>query len=328
MPDPAVTGPPPHPGDGPADLAAPGPAADPGARPAARVVGRYAPSPTGDLHLGNLRTAAVAWALARGAGGGFIVRIEDIDRQRSRPEFEARQLEDLAAIGLDWDGEPVRQSQRGELYAEAVANLPTYPCFCSRKEIQEAASAPHAAPGAYPGTCRNLAPEERERRRAERAVLGLGPATRLRADVAEWTARDLLHGDVAGMVDDFVLRRADGAWAYNLAVVVDDAAQGVTQVTRGDDLLSSAPRQAHLAHLLGAPAPQYVHVPLVLNAAGRRLAKRDGAVTLRDVGPGAARRWICASLGLPDADVADLPGLLDAGSIPRDPVVFSPSLGP
>ncbi|WP_448851775.1 tRNA glutamyl-Q(34) synthetase GluQRS [Corynebacterium sp. 335C] len=288
------------------------------------VVGRYAPSPTGDLHLGNLRTAVAAWALARGAGGGFVVRVEDGDRQRSKPEFEARQLEDLAAVGLDWDGVPVRQSERSGLYEAAVAKLPTYPCFCSRKEIQEAASAPHAAPGAYPGTCRDLGPEERERRRAERAALGLGPATRLRAEVAEWTASDALHGEVAGMVDDFVLRRADGAWAYNLAVVVDDLEQGVTQVTRGDDLLSSAPRQAHLAHLLGGRAPEYVHVPLVLNEEGKRLAKRDGAVTLRDVTAGAARAWIAESLGFPGARVDELPDLLDPDNLPRDPVVFLP----
>lgn len=288
------------------------------------VTGRYAPSPTGHLHLGNLRTAVIAWAQARAAGGRFIVRIEDIDRQRSKPEFEEQQLADLAAVGIDWDGVPVRQSERPEVYAHAVAKLPTYPCFCSRREIQEAASAPHAPPGAYPGTCRDLTPRQRGEKAAKRAAAGMGPATRLRAEVAEWAARDLVHGEVIGMIDDFVLKRADGDWAYNLAVVADDAEQGVTHVTRGDDLLSSAPRQAHLAHLLGADAPVYLHVPLVVNAEGRRLTKRDGAVTLRDITAATAREWIMGSLGFAGADVPELPGLFDPETLPRDRVVFLP----
>lgn len=272
-------------------------AADTAARP---YVGRYAPSPTGHLHLGNLRTAAIAWARARAAGGRFLVRVEDIDRQRSRPEFEARQLADLAAIGLDWDGEPVRQSDRDSLYDDALRRLPTFPCFCSRKDIQrelaEMGGAPHGAPGAYPGTCRDLSEGERAERAAALAAEGRGPSLRLRADVREWRAWDALHGTIVDAVDDMVLRRADGMWAYNLAVVVDDADQGVTEIVRGDDLLSSAPRQGHLAHLLGVPEPTYAHVPLVVNAEGRRLAKRDGDVTLRDISAGEAKRWILDSL--------------------------------
>lgn len=302
-------------------------------------VGRYAPSPTGHLHLGNLRTATVAWARARAAGGRFLVRIEDIDRQRSRPEFEEQQLADLAAIGLDWDGEPVRQSERTRLYDDALARLPVFPCFCSRKDIQrelrEVGGAPHGVPGAYPGTCRDLGEGERARRAEEMAAQGRGPSLRLRAGVRRWRAFDALRGEVAGDVDDMVLRRSDGMWAYNLAVVVDDADQGVTEVVRGDDLLSSAPRQAYLAHLLGVRGPTYAHVPLVVNAEGRRLAKRDGDVTLRDISAARARAWILDSLrgGRGGAgagasvfddvdDIADLPEVFQLADIPRDPVVF------
>ncbi|MBV7294431.1 tRNA glutamyl-Q(34) synthetase GluQRS [Corynebacterium sp. TAE3-ERU12] len=286
------------------------------------ITGRYAPSPTGHLHVGNLRTAVLAWSLARSVGGGFVIRVEDIDRQRCRPEFEAQQLADLAAVGLEWDGVPVRQSERTERYVQALAALPTYRCYCSRREIQAAASAPHGAPGAYPGTCRNLDPEVAAVKAAERAEVGMEPAIRLRADVASWRVQDALHGEVTGAVDDVVLRRADGGWAYNLAVVVDDAEQGVTQVVRGDDLLSSAARQAYLADLLGYRAPEYVHVPLVLSQRGKRLAKRDGDVTLRDITAGAAQAWIMRSLGLPGVPVAELPDRLAIGDIPREPVIF------
>ena len=328
-------------------------------------VGRYAPSPTGHLHLANLRTAAIAWARARSVGGRFLVRVEDIDRQRSRPEFEEQQLADLAAVGVDWDGEPVRQSERDSLYDAALRRLPTFPCYCSRKDIQrelaEMGGAPHGAPGAYPGTCRNLTEAERSERAAALAAEGRGPSLRLRADVREWRAEDALHGTIVDAVDDMVLRRADGMWAYNLAVVVDDADQGVTEIVRGDDLVSSAPRQAHLAHLLGAPVPTYAHVPLVVGAEGRRLAKRDGDVTLRDISAAEARRWILDSLrggaggvgaggagaggaasvggasgaagvdgagaefaaGLADVDdIADLPEVFDLAAIPREQVVF------
>jgi glutamyl-tRNA synthetase len=255
------------------------PAATPG--PGA---GRYAPSPSGDLHLGNLRTALLAWALARRTGRAFHLRIEDLDRvQEGAAE---RQLADLAALGLDWDGEVVHQSQRGAEHAAAIAELQgrglVYECYCTRREILEAPSAPHAPPGAYPGTCRDLSPAEREAGRERMRRLRREPALRLRAEVDSWQVQDLWAGEVTGAVDDLVLRRGDGVVAYNLAVVVDDAAAGVDQVVRGDDLLSSAPRQSHLASLLGLPEPSYAHVPLTLNTAGARLAKRDGAVTLRD----------------------------------------------
>lgn len=247
------------------------------------MTGRYAPSPTGPLHLGNLRTALLAWLFARSAGSRFLLRVEDLDRGRVRAEHEAGQLADLRAIGVDWDGEPVRQSERSALYAAAIERLDTYPCFCTRAEIREAASAPHGAlpEGAYPGTCRELTAEER----AERERTGRPPALRVRA------------GDG---IDDFVVRRNDGAFAYNLAVVVDDAEQGVEQVVRGADLADTTPRQVWLAGALGVPVPDYRHVPLVLGPDGQRLAKRHGAVTLadRDESPERVRGLLAESVGL------------------------------
>ena len=254
--------------------------------------GRYAPSPSGDLHLGNLRTALLAWLYARSSGRRFLVRVEDIDTQRSSRESARRQLEDLATLGLDWDGEVIYQQDRYAAYEEALAQLPSYECYCSRKDIQEASRAPHAIPGQYPGTCRALGDDERAAKRAELAAQNRVPAIRLRADASSFTIHDALAGEYTGEVDDFILRRGGQPpadpnqgmdWAYNLAVVVDDAFQGVDQVVRGDDLLSSAPRQAYLAHLLGFPEPEFVHVPLVLNSEGVRLSKRDGAVTLRQL---------------------------------------------
>ena len=296
--------------------------------------GRFAPSPTGELHLGNLRTAAVAWLAARATGREFLMRVEDLDRGRSRPEHEARQLADLAAVGLDWDGEVVRQSERFELYEAAIERLladgHVYECFCTRREIraeiEAAPSAPHLPPDAYPGTCRDLSPH----RAAEIRASGRTPALRLRAEGVRIEFVDVLHADVSGGVDDFVLRRNDGTPAYNVAVVVDDAAQGVTQVVRGDDLLDSTPRQISLQRLLGYETPQYLHVPLVLNADGQRLAKRDGAVTLaalaeRGVTADSVVEWIAASLGLgvPGAAVS-LVGLVaefDPARLPRGPIV-------
>lgn len=295
--------------------------------------GRFAPSPTSDLHVGNLRTALLAWLFARHTGRSFLVRIEDLDvaRVAHDPAVAERQLADLRALGLDWDGDVVRQSDRTDAYAAAVAQLDidpgTYPCFCTRREIAEAASAPHdGPPGAYPGTCRDLTV-------AERAARGSGrpAALRVRGDGGTVTVVDQLAGPVAGTVDDFVLRRNDGAYAYNLAVVVDDLAQGIDQVVRGDDLLSSAPRQAWLARQLGARVPHYAHVPLVVNAAGRRLAKRDGAVTLADladcgVGPDAVRSVLAGSLGLAEpgepVTTASLLARFDPAELPRDPWVW------
>jgi glutamyl-tRNA synthetase len=279
--------------------------------------GRFAPSPTGTLHLGNLRTALLAWLFARSAGSGFLVRMEDLDTSRVRPGLADEQLADLAAIGIDWDGEVVYQSQRLDRYAEAIDALGdrVYECFCTRAEIREAASAPHGPlpEGAYPGTCLRLSAAELEAKRAS----GRPPALRIRADAVRVGFDDRLHGYTEGVVDDFVVRRNDGATAYNLAVVVDDAAQRIGEVVRGDDLLDSTPRQLFLARALGLPEPAYAHVPLVLGPDGQRLAKRHGDVTLREVDPAAARAWMLRSLGLRDASE------FDPAAIPREPTVFS-----
>ncbi|WP_084766694.1 tRNA glutamyl-Q(34) synthetase GluQRS [Leucobacter komagatae] len=251
--------------------------------------GRYAPSPSGDLHLGNLRTALVAWLFARSSGRRFLMRIEDLDRGRDAGAA-ASQLADLTAIGIDWDGEPVVQTERAEAHAAAIERLDSsglvYECTCTRKDILAAPTAPHGPPGAYPGTCRDLSETEREVARAR--IAPRLPALRLRVPAGESTLsfEDRLLGEVVGDIDDFVLRRGDGTVAYNLAVVVDDDAMGIDQIVRGDDLAPSTPRQILLQRLLGLrtpPALEYVHVPLVLGASGARLAKRDGAVTLGDL---------------------------------------------
>lgn len=300
------------------------------------AAGRYAPSPTSDLHVGNLRTAVLAWLFARSTGRDFLLRVEDLDTDRVRAAdgTEARQLTDLAALGLVFDGELVRQSDRHDAYAAAVTALGdrVYECYCTRREIAQAASAPHGEPDGfrpYPGTCRDLTERERaERRRTRR------PALRIRADDAWVAIADGLMGRVTGPVDDFVLRRGDGVWAYNLAVVVDDIAMGVDQVVRGDDLLSSAPRQAWLTEQLGGTVPAYAHVPLVVNPDGVRLAKRDGAVSLTDLaatGRDAAwvLRWIGESLGLSaEGEAVTLDLLLtrfDPDALPRTPTVFAHS---
>lgn len=278
--------------------------------------GRYAPSPSGDLHLGNLRTAILAWAMARRGGKPFYMRVEDLDRVR--PGAAERQLSDLQAMGLDWDVSPgsaaestegkeagvLYQSTRLAAYERAVQRLReaslVYECYCTRREIQEASSAPHGAPGAYPGTCRGLSEAQREERRAQRP-----PALRLRAERTSYTVHDDFYGPYTGLVDDFVLVRNDGTYAYNLTSVVDDAFVGVEQIVRGDDLLPSAPRQAYLAGLLGLPQPRYAHVPLALNEEGKRLAKRDGAVTLPQLQEAGVTipevlGWIAASIPVLD----------------------------
>ncbi|MFN8022604.1 MAG: tRNA glutamyl-Q(34) synthetase GluQRS [Acidimicrobiales bacterium] len=248
--------------------------------------GRFAPSPTGPLHLGNLRTALISWCAARGIGGRWLVRMEDLDPVTASREHARRQLEHLARMGMVPDGEVVTQSERFDLYRDAIERLRrdglVYSCYCTRREIREAAAAPHGdglPDGAYPGTCRELTDAERLTRERD----GRPSALRLRTDGERLAFDDLVLGRVEGVVDDVVLQRNDGVPAYNLAVVVDDALQGVTQVVRGDDLASSTPRQLHLQRLLGLPSPTYAHVPLVVGPDGRRLAKRHGAVTLDDL---------------------------------------------
>lgn len=285
----------------------------PAFQPAARTgAGRFAPSPTSELHLGNLRTALLAWLFARADGLDFVVRMEDLDRARVRAAGNVadHQLRDLAELGLDWDGPVIRQSARLDLYREALRCVERYECFCTRREIAEASSAPNDAQRAYPGTCSRLSPADRERLRTTRA-----PAWRARARGARSSVHDRFAGEFSAVVDDFVLLRNDATPAYNLAVVVDDAAQGITQVTRGNDLLASSPRQAWLAGELGVPVPTYAHVGLVRDASGRRLAKRDGDLTLAGMhelgmSTGQVFRVLCRSAGLPRC--ADPHELLDA----------------
>ena len=272
--------------------------------------GRYAPSPSGDLHFGNLRTAVLAWLFARQTGRNFYLRVEDIDSERSSAESAQRQIEDLQMLGLDFDPPVMYQHDRGDAYADALSRLDTYECYCTRRDIREAASAPHAQPGMYPGTCRDLTEEQRAFRRSELHAEGRLPAIRLRAHVKEWTVRDFYQGEYTGPVDDVILKRGGrvdqaqaGDWAYNLAVVVDDGYQGVDQVVRGDDLLFSAPAQAYLSDCLGLTVPVYIHVPLVVGPEGRRLAKRDGAVTLREMLRGGSATEIVSKIAESLGDV-------------------------
>lgn len=291
------------------------------------VTGRFAPSPTGELHVGNLRTFLLAWLFARSDEGTILLRFEDLDIATARTEHEAAQHRDLVALGLDWDGDPVRQSDRRDLYEDAIADLEraglTYRCWCSRREILEAAAAPHGPPGSYPGTCRDLGAVEI----AEREASGRPPALRLRTDHPTVTIHDTVCGEHSETVDDFVLRRGDGTPAYNLVVVIDDADQGVDQVVRADDLLSSTPRHAHLLDVLALPHPRWAHVPLVLGPDGVRLAKRHGSVTLQDrtrLGD-TPRRVVgrfAESLGLvpagTDCTPAELLDSFDPAAMPRD----------
>lgn len=299
--------------------------------------GRFAPSPTGSLHVGNLRTALLAWLFARSEGSRFLLRVEDLDPVASRDELVAEHLADLDALGLRHDGDVLRQSS-AEARARHDAALDRldsegrlYPCWCSRREVREAAQAAHRhlPEGAYPGTCRDLTDAERDERTARRG--DRVPSLRVRADGAVAVVVDRLHGERTAVVDDFVVRRGDGVPAYNLAVVVDDDHQGIEEVVRGDDLLDGTPRQAWLCDVLGVPRPAWAHVPLVLGPDGQRLAKRHGSVTraelaARGVDVPALLGWMGASLGLAaPAERVDADTLLarfDPGAVPRDPAVF------
>ena len=246
--------------------------------------------------------------------------------------MEEAQLADLRALGLDWDGPVVRQSERMELYEEAIAGLAEegllYPCYCTRAEIRAAVSAPHgiSASDRYPGTCRELTAAGR----ADREATGRPPALRVRSGDVRISFEDRLLGHFKEVVDDFVVRRNDGTPSYQLAVVVDDAAQGVGEVVRGADLADSTPRQILLSRLLRLPEPTYAHVPLVLGPDGRRLAKRHGAVALseQDGGPSEVRAWMARTLGL--SGVGEMPSLddlivrFDPDSLPHEPTFWSP----
>jgi glutamyl-tRNA synthetase len=301
------------------------------------VVGRYAPSPTGRLHLGNARTALLAWLSVRNAGGQFVLRVEDLDPQRSKPEHERQQLQDLRWLGLDWDEGPdvggphgpYRQSERSELYEAALARLHSYPCTCTRRELRETASAPHGAEPVYPGTCA-IKPSHPGR-----------PASlRWRVPSDEVCFTDRVLGErcqhVREEVGDFVLRRSDGAWAYQLAVVVDDAAMQVTEVLRGADLWESTPRQILLQRTLGYPTPAHAHVPLVVGPDGEKLNKRHGAPDLSalreaNVDPRLVIAALARSANLIDTAIdrvspSELVPIFDLAKLPREPGLLQLSM--
>ncbi len=252
-------------------------------------VGRLAPSPTGCLHLGNARSLLVAWLDAKALGGSIVLRIEDLDLPRAVPGADRQIVADLERLGLDWSnelGDEHYQSHRFDLYGAALDQLRErellYPCFCSRREIREAVSAPHGTTPRYPGTCRDLSEQDRQERWHKKS-----PAWRFRVEPSEpITFTDRLHGkqvhDLAAETGDFIVARSDGLPSYHLAVVYDDIAMGITEVVRGDDLLDATPRQLRLYEAFDAAIPRYTHIPLLLDAENQRLAKRFGAIPLAD----------------------------------------------
>lgn len=298
------------------------------------IVGRLAPSPTGHLHLGHARSFLVAWWHARARGGRIVLRIEDLDVERVKPGMIDATIEDLTWLGLDWDGAPIVQSEgRAHIDAAADALLArglAYPCTCTRKEVQAAASAPHAgdATTRYPGTCRG---RWRTLAEAERAT---GRSACLRFVVREGPVaiEDGIHGprtyDVAHDVGDFPIQRRAGSPAYQLAVVVDDARQGVTEIVRGDDLLESSARQALLQEALGLPRPRWWHLPLVVDEAGRRYAKRSDDIALahlRAIGtrPERVVGWVARRSGVasePEVKASEVLSRFAMERVPREPV--------
>ncbi len=294
------------------------------------LVGRFAPTPSGRMHLGNLFSALLAWLSVRAAGGQLVLRIEDLDRERCSDEAAQTLREDLRWLGLTWDWEAQPQSQRDAVYARYLDKLSglLYPCYCTRGDLK-AASAPHAADGKpiYAGTCRHLTPEERAKKTKP-------PCMRLIVPDEVIAVHDGLQGDYAENLlhdcGDFIVRRADGVFAYQLAVVVDDGENGVTQVVRGRDLLDSVPRQMYLQRLLGLPTPEYYHVPLLVAPEGRRLSKRDGdldlgALRLRHTAPEIIG-YLAHRAGLLERDIsisaAELVSEFDWGRVCREDIVI------
>ncbi len=242
-------------------------------------VGRFAPTPSGRMHLGNVFSALMAWASVRSQNGSLILRIEDLDIRAHNPQYTSLLLDDLQWLGLTWDKGPYYQSKRTELYREALSDLKQqgllYPCFCSRADLH-AAQAPHASDGTYvyAGTCRNLSQSEHKELSSHKI-----PATRIHVPNKIYAFEDKVYGstsqNLAESCGDFIVQRADGVFAYQLAVVVDDADMGITEVVRGSDLLSSTPRQLYLQDVLGLSHPTYAHLPLLVAPDGRRLSKRN-----------------------------------------------------
>ena len=271
-----------------------------------QVVGRFAPTPSGRMHLGNVFAALIAWVSVRSRGGEMVLRMEDLDTQRTSGEFAQVLREDLRWLGLDYDRETPPQSQRSEVYDKYFDILREkgllYPCFCTRSQLH-GVNAPHLSDGTYvyPGTCRELT-------EAERAAFQRKPAWRVTVPDRRWEINDLVQGEyslnLAMDCGDMVVRRADGVYVYQLAVTVDDGEAGVTEVVRGMDLLSSAPRQMYLQELFGFPHPAYGHVPMLLAPDGRRLSKRD-----RDLDLGELRKRVTAEKLI--GSLAHAAGLID-----------------
>ena len=267
-------------------------------------VGRFAPTPSGRMHLGNVFSALLAWLSVRSRGGRMILRMEDLDTQRTSAEFAETLREDLRWLGLDYDLETPAQSTRKQAYDRAFAALEArglvYPCYCTRSQLHSV-NAPHLSDGTYvyPGTCRSLT-------EAQRAAFTRPPAWRVMVDSREWVVQDRVQGEYRCVLSrdcgDMVVRRADGVYVYQLAVTVDDGEAGVTEVVRGMDLLSSAPRQMYLQELLGLPHPEYAHVPMLLAADGRRLSKRDRDLDLGELQkrmtPWQLTGWLAHAAGL------------------------------
>ena len=298
---------------------------------AQEVVGRFAPSPTGRMHAGNIFAALVAWLVAKSQNGRIVLRIEDLDVERSKPEFVDAAQRDFEALGLTWDDGPYFQQGRDEAYREAFLRLESrglvYPCYCTRADLH-AASAPHFGEKiVYPGTCRHLSEEERAEREAVRR-----PAFRLVAHDEDISFTDRVQGEfcqnLARECGDFLIRRSDGLFAYQLAVVVDDAAQGVTSVVRGVDLLTSTPQQIYLQRLLGLPEPEYAHVPLLVSSRDRRLSKRDHDAALDEMiarfkTPAGVIGHIAGVTGLaPTTDPATPEELLETFDVAKLPAMF------
>jgi glutamyl-tRNA synthetase len=312
------------------------------------IVGRLAPTPSGGLHLGNARTFLVAWLSARAAGGRVLLRIDDLDQARVKPGYVEQAIADLRWLGLDWDGEPLYQSRRSDAYVVALERLRAaglaYPCYCSRREIELASQAPHAGDEgpAYPGTCRYKTHHATDRKPVWRFACSRGaPSPRNPDTPAERRGYststpvefdDAVHGRCAFESDDFVIFRNDGVAAYQLATVVDDHHQSVTEVVRGDDLLRSTARQVLLYHALKLTPPRYLHVPLVLDDAGHRMAKRRDSTrlaALREAGVDAARviGALAASCGWAKPGEKLVPSELvarfDLAKLPHEPVRIS-----
>lgn len=276
-----------------------------------KPVGRFAPTPSGRMHLGNVFAALIAWLSVRSRDGEMVLRMEDLDTQRTSQDYAAQLREDLRWLGLDYDRETPPQSQRGAVYDRYFEQLREkgllYPCYCTRSQLHSV-NAPHLSDGTYvyPGTCRNLTPAQRE-------AMDRAPAWRVVVPDRQWRFTDRVQGEyrlnLAKECGDMVVRRADGVYVYQLAVTVDDGEAGVTEVVRGMDLLSSAPRQMYLQELFGFPHPSYGHVPMLLAPDGRRLSKRD-----RDLDLGQLQKWVS-----PEAVIGTLAasaGLIDR----REPI--------